>query len=279
MSKKSRFVVFLLVILAVGVVLVGMGYSKKQQQELEMVVEQTDQKEEVETQEEDSQQMTDYEESRGALSVLDYLKYVSSLKEEVSISFYGDIAQEEPWIAATEQYINEQTASKISSNRLGYPNYNSYQLISENKVTELAKTNPDVVFFQLTPYADQEKDISLDDSSEYVVMNYAAIKDVLPEALVIFVAPNPSSSEKGNNNSRTLDYTAYLNEMAATVEKNEWTIFNLHKSYLEKLETDGIALENTLTEDGKSLNGEGTTIYNTLFEEALNQKVDTTSGI
>ncbi|SIO17321.1 hypothetical protein SAMN05878443_1769 [Carnobacterium alterfunditum] len=279
MSKKSGFAVFLLMILAVGVVLFGMSYSKQQQQELEMVAEQTNKKEKVEIQEDDSQQMTDYEESRGALSVLDYLKYIGSLKEEVSISFYGDIAQEEPWIAATEEYIDEQIASKINSNRLAYPTYNSYQLISENKVTELAKTNPNVVFFQVTPYADQEKDISLDDSSEYLAMNYAAIKDVLPEALVIFVTPNPSSSERGNNNSRTLDYTSYLNEMVATVEENEWTVFDLHKSYLKKLETDGIALENTLNETGKSLNGEGTSIYSTLFEEMLNQKVDTTSGI
>lgn len=279
MSKKSGFAVFLLVIIAVGVVFLGMDYSKKQQQELEMVAEQTVQKDEVEIQEEDPKQMTDYEESRGALSVLDYLKYVSSLKEEVSVSFYGDIAQEESWIAATENYIKEQTASKISINPLAYPNYNSYQLISENKVTELAKTNPDVVFFQLMPYADQEKDISLDDSSEYLAMNYAAIKDVLPEALVVFVTPNPSSSERGNNNSRTLDYTSYLTEMVSTVETNEWTVFNLHKNYLKKLETDGPALEDTLTEDGKSLNSEGTSIYSTLFEEALNQKVDTTSGI
>lgn len=279
LSKKSGFAVFLLVVLAVGVVFFGMNYSKKQQQELVTVAEKTDQKDEVVTQEDASQQIASYEESREELSVIDYLKYVSLLKEEVSISFYGDIAQEEPWISAAEQYINEQTGSTAKVNRLAYPDYNSYQLISENKATELAETNPDVVFFQLTPYADQELDISLADSSDYLAMNYAAIKDVLPEALVVFVAPNPSSSEVGNNNSRTLDYTSYLKEMVATVEENEWIGFNLHESYLGKLETDGKTLENTLTENGKSLNDEGTSIYSALFEEALNQKVDTTSGI
>ncbi|WP_232219605.1 hypothetical protein [Carnobacterium pleistocenium] len=279
LSKKSGFAVFLLVILAVGVVFFGMSYSKKQQQELVTVAEQTDQNDEVETKEDASQKIASYEESRGDLSVLDYLKYVSSLKEEISISFYGDIAPKESWISTTEQYINKQVAGSMKSNHLAYPDYNSYQLISENKVIELAATDPDVVFFQLTPYADQELDISLEDSGKYIAQNYAAIKDVLPEVLVVFVTPNPSSSEKGNNNSRTLDYTSYLNEMVSTVEKNEWLVFDLHKSYLEKLETDGLELVNTLTENGKSLNGEGTAIYSTSFEEALNQKVDTTSGL
>lgn len=278
MSKKSGFAVFLLVILAVGVVFFGMDYSKKQQQELVTVAEKTDQKDEVETKEDASQQIASYEESRGELSVLDYIKYVGLLKEEVSISFYGDIPEDEPWILVAEEYINEQAGSTMKVNRLAYPDYNSYQLISENKATELAETDPDVVFFQLTPYADQELDISLADSSEYIAMNYAAIKDVLPEALIVFVTPNPSSSEMGNNNSRTLDYTSYLNEMVSTVEENDWIGFDLHESYLGKLETDGIALEDTLTENGRSTNDEGTAIYSTLFEEALNRKVDTTSG-
>lgn len=279
MSKKSGFAVFLLVVLAVAVVFFGMNYSKKQQQELVTIAEKTDQKDEVATQVDTSQQIASYEESRKELSVLDYLNYLSLLKEEVVISFYGDLAQEEPWISITEKYINEQTGSEIKSNRLAYPDYNSYQLISENKGKELAATNPDVVFFQLTPYADQKLDIGLADSSDYLAMNYAAIKDVLPEALIVFVAPNPSSSEKGNNNSRTLDYTSYLKEMVATVEENKWIGFNLHESYLNKLETDNKTLESTLTENGKSLNDEGTAIYSTLFEEALNKKVDTTSGI
>ncbi|MER2227386.1 MAG: hypothetical protein ABS916_10165 [Carnobacterium sp.] len=279
MSKKSGFIIFLLVILAGGVVFFGMSYSKKQQEQLMSVAEQTDQKTEEVTKEDVTAQIAGYEESRNELSVLEYLKYVGLLKDEVSISFYGDIAQEEPWVSEIDAYIKDQIGSTIKVNHLPYTDYNSYQLISENKVTDLAQTNPDVVFFQLTPYADQELDIALTDSSDYLEMNYAAIKDVLPEALIVFVSPNPSSSEKGNTNSRTLDYISYLNEMVSTVESNEWLGFNLHDSYLEKLEADGISLENTLTENGKSLNDEGTAVYRTLFEEALNQKRDTTSGI
>lgn len=279
MSKKSGFIIFLLVILAGGVVFFGMSYSKKQQEQLMSVAEQTDQKTEEVTKEDVTAQIAGYEESRNELSVLEYLKYVGLLKDEVSISFYGDIAQEEPWVSEIDAYIKDQIGSTIKVNHLPYTDYNSYQLISENKVTDLAQTNPDVVFFQLTPYADQELDIALTDSSDYLEMNYAAIKDVLPEALIVFVSPNPSSSEKGNTNSRTLDYISYLNEMVSTVESNEWLGFNLHDSYLEKLEADGISLESTLTDDGKSLNDEGTAVYRTLFEEALNQKRDTTSGI
>ncbi|SDQ12404.1 hypothetical protein LHA31_11990 [Carnobacterium viridans] len=279
MSKKSGFIIFLLVILAGGVVFFGMSYSKKQREQLMTVAEQTDQKVEEVTKEDVTAQIAGYEENRGELSIIDYLKYVSLLKDEVSISFYGDIAQEEQWVSEIDTYIKDQIGSTMKVNRLPYTDYNTYQLISENKVTDLAQTNPDVVFFQLTPYADQELDIALADSSDYLEMNYAAIKDVLPEALIVFVSPNPSSSEKGDTNSRTLDYTSYLNEMISTVESNEWIGFNLHDSYLEKLEADGISLESTLTENGKSMNSEGTAVYSTLFEEALNQKRDTTSGI
>lgn len=278
-SKKSGFIIFLLIILAVGVVFFGINYSKKQQEQLMSVAEQTDQKTEAVTKEDVSAQIAGYEKSREELSVIDYLKYVSLLKDEVSISFYGDLAQEEQWVSEIDTYINDQVGNTMKVNRLPYPDYNSYQLISENKVTDLAQTNPDVVFFQLTPYADQELDIALADSTDYLAMNYAAIKDILPESLIVFVSPNPSSSEKGNNNSRTLDYTSYLNEMVLTVESNEWIGFNLHDSYLEKLEADGVSLESTLTQDSKSLNSEGTAVYRSLFEEALNKKRDTTSGM
>lgn len=57
LSKKSGFAVFLLVVLAVAVVFFGMNYSKKQQQELVTIAEKTDQKDEVATQVDTSQQI------------------------------------------------------------------------------------------------------------------------------------------------------------------------------------------------------------------------------
>ncbi|MEK4947892.1 hypothetical protein [Carnobacterium sp. FSL W8-0810] len=280
MSKKGGFAIVLLVILASGVILFGMNYSKKQQKELMAVSEQTDQQELGSTKEDTTEQLANYENSRQEMSALDYIKYVSLVKEEeVSLSFYGDIAEEEQWISEAEQYINEQTNKTIKVNRLVNPDYDSYKLISENKVVKLAETKPDVIFFQLPAYADQKLDISLVDSSEYLTMNYEAIKDALPESLVVFISPNPSSSEKGNNNSRTLDYTSYLNEMMSTIQDNEWISFDLHERYLEKLEADGVALESTLLENGRTLNTEGTDLYSTLFEESLDQKIDTTSGM
>ena len=54
-------------------------------------------------------------------------------------------------------------------------------------------------------------------------------------------------------------------EMVATVEENKWIGFNLHDSYLDKLEMDSKKLENTLTENGKSLNDEGEKMNRTNF--------------
>lgn len=64
MSKKGGFAIVLLVILASGVILFGMNYSKKQQKELMAVSEQTDQQELGSTKEDTTEQLANYENSR-----------------------------------------------------------------------------------------------------------------------------------------------------------------------------------------------------------------------
>lgn len=285
--NRNRVVLILLFLLTVAVIWSGMIYADNRQEEMleegenQAEVESEDENESDENEESgaESEDFSQYEENRENLSVIDYLNYMHLIDEETVITFYGDLSESEEWTTGIENYINEQAEISVTANRVSFPDYDSYELLEENSAGLLTESNPDVIFFQLPIYGDQMRDISLDSAAQYMENNYNAINDVLPDALIVFVTPSPRSSRMGSYNSRTLDYTSYLNQTATVAEELEVPQFDVHAAYLQALEDQGIELEDTLMEDGETLNDQGTDLYSTLFIEQLQVPVDTRGGI
>lgn len=282
MTKKKGFALIVLFILTIGVIWFGMDYQKNQRAQLldpsgnEANANSSAKKE---SSADAVGQLEDFEGKRENLSVLDYLAYLTLKNEAATVSFYGDISEAETWPTAVEKYITEQTDQNVSVRRVAFPDFDSYRLLAENTAATLAEEATDIVFFQLPVYGDQVRDISLADSGSYLSEDYEAIKKALPEALVIFVTPNPSSIRQGDFNSRTLDYTSYLDQSITVAGEKHVPLFDLHAAYEAELETSGLSLSDTLRDDAKQLNDQGTEIYSTLFIEQLNLPIDTTSGL
>lgn len=285
--NRNRVVLILLFLLTVAVIWSGMIYADNRQEEMleegenQAEVESEDENESDENEESgaESEDFSQYEENRENLSVIDYLNYMHLIDEETVITFYGDLSESEEWTTGIENYINEQAEISVTANRVSFPDYDSYELLEENSAGLLTESNPDVIFFQLPIYGDQMRDISLDSAAQYMENNYNAINDVLPDALIVFVTPSPRSSRMGSYNSRTLDYTSYLSQTATVAEELGIPQFDVHAAYLQALEDQGIELEDTLMEDGETLNDQGTDLYSTLFIEQLQVPVDTRGGI
>ena len=105
------------------------------------------------------------------------------------------------------------------------------------------------------------------------------IRAQLPEALVILVTPPPSTALKEVYNSRSINYVSYLENLKEIEAEQSFLYFDLHDQYLADLEEKAQPLESTLEADGITLNSVGNALYIELFEKALTQPIDTTSGI
>jgi len=281
LTKKSGFMLFVLLVLTIGVVWFGQDYQKKQKLELIEIngSSQTNKKDASENKEKsDTTKIDSFEKNRDQKSVLDYLSSVPTDDEKKVISFYGDFSESDEWFLTVGKYISEQVDGNVEINSIALPDFDSYRLLEENTVSSLAEKTPDVVFFQLPVYGDQVRDISLADSKSYTMQDYEEIKQELPETLVVFVTPNPSNSRKEKYNSRTLVYTSYLESVIEIINENNLPLFDLHEAYNAELQSSDSALENTLIEDGKTLNDEGNKLYSTVFNKQLTEPVDTTSG-
>lgn len=281
MTKKSGFILFVLFFLTIGVVWFGQDYQKKQKLELletngssQINKNDTDLKKEKN----EVSKTEAFEKNRDQKTILDYISTVPKDHGKKVVSFYGDFSKSENWLLSVGKYINEQANEQVKFNYVALPNFDSYRLLEENTVSSLKEENPDLVFFQIPIYGDQVRDISLSDSTDYIIQDYEAIKQALPDALIVFVTPNPSSSRKEDYNSRTLIYTSYLDSVLEKVKENNLPLFDLHEAFNGELESTDLVLESTLAEDGKTLNDKGNEIYSSLFNKELMVPVDTTTG-
>ncbi|MFL2100862.1 SGNH/GDSL hydrolase family protein [Desemzia sp. FAM 23991] len=282
MKKKGILMVVLLFFLTVAVVYLGYSYSDKQQEELIHATSTAAEKEETADNEEGTIETVDpatYEEKREQLSVLDYLKYIGTQNEEIAIAFYGQLPETESWTGNTVNTLETELNLEVKSTLLTASETDSYELYITNKAQELAETNAAVVFFMIPALGDQVRDVSLEDSKDYLTRNVTQIQEVLPDTLVVLVSPHPTNSAGNSLNSRMLDYVQYTNSGIEAAEENNMPVFDLHAAYTERLTAENIELTTVLQEDGTLLNSQGEELMSELFMEQLIVPVDTTSGI
>lgn len=281
MTKKGGSILFLLLILTVGIVWLGQNYQENQKLallEINGVAQSTNKETTNKEEKKESTIVESFDKNRDQKSVLDYLSNVPTEDGKKVVSFYGDFSESDSWLLSVENDIKEQVKGELETHSIALPGFDSYRLLEENSVSLLKEKTPDVVFFQIPVYGDQVRDISLSDAKAYIMQDYEAIKQVLPDALIVFVTPHPSSSRKESFNSRTLAYTSYLETAIEAVEENNLPLYHLHDLYQDEIQTAGFTLESTLAEDGKTLNDEGNRLYSEIFTEQLSKLIDTTNG-
>lgn len=279
LSKKSGIGVIFLLLLSLGVIFLGYRHAANQKEEMMAQANGAQQDKKEETAKEKNLNTDAFEEKRDQLSIVDYITYLQQQKDETTISFYGQLADEEKWPEEVKDFLEEQTGKEVNANRLTKEKTDTYQLAVSEDDKDLTETKTDVVFYLLPSIGDKKRDISLDDSSSYIERSIKKIQKALPESLIVAVTPHPDSSELGNRNSRTLDYTAYMERGIKAAEEMELPIFDLHKDFQEQLDDDKTELGNYLTSDGDILNSKGTALQVQLFQAFLSEPIDTTSGI
>lgn len=265
MNRKSIGLLLVGFIITIAIILFGKSYSNNKKEELlrqgaaqQQVVKVETKKEEDTKQAELNKKLEGFQANRGALSLIDYGTLVEQKKGSLKIAFYGDNVKSEKWTEKVKATFSEKIGSKkVELSQVYFPGYDSNKLTNENKVADLVAVNPEIVFFMLPVIGNQKIDISLENSNQAILANYQAIKEQLPESLVIAVTPTPSSSLSEKFNSRTLDYKSYTAEAEEMLMQNSIPVINLYGLYNEKLQAGGIDLASTLNADGLQLNDNG----------------------
>lgn len=280
MEKRNIFFLLVGVVVTVGVIITGSHYAETKKEAMINQGKTEIVKKEVSEKKQEEKEINEFENNRGSLSTVDYLKFVATKKQKATVSFFGGKEQQPEFINPLQNWMGEKLkVTDLAIQSVSIPNPSTYQLMTQNSVATLASNAPDVVFFQVPVVGDQEIDISLTNSKQYLLQLMEDIRAQLPEALVILVTPPPSTALKEVYNSRSINYVSYLENLKEIEAEQSFLYFDLHDQYLADLEEKAQPLENTLEADGITLNSVGNALYIELFEKALTQPIDTTSGI
>lgn len=282
METRGRLTIVLLLMITLLVVYMGYSYSNGQQEKLISAAETAGNNSSVTKEADEDAGIADisaFSEKRDQLPVLDYIKYIDSLNGSAEIAFYGQLPEGETWIDGVVSTMQDQLSNEIKSTNLTSAEEDSYELYITNAAQELAETNAEVIFFLIPAEGDHARDISLDDSADYLSRNITQIQEILPEALIVMVTSSPNQLQSNEYNSRMLTYTQYMELGIEAVQERELPLFDLHAAYLKTVEENQLTLEAALEEDGVTLNQQGQELMGELFEKQLTVPVDTTSGL
>ena len=190
-------------ILTVGVIVFGFIYSRNQRQELAnsqdyQEISQADSFEERKKKKEEERRaafLAAFDENREESTVADFLQYVKYGKGDTAITFFGEVETDAAWIVDNMNALsNERLFSEMKMNFVS-----SLELDEglESKTDELVASQPDVIFYFSPLPVNEIVDWTWEGEAVYesniteVFTTYDAIKESLPETLVVLVTPPP----------------------------------------------------------------------------------------
>lgn len=283
MKYKGRLSVALLLIITLVVIYLGYSYANQKQERLTSTAETAESNlanaEESTTENEEVMDISTFEEKREDLSVLEYIKYIELLNGEAKVAFYGQLSEEETWTEEVVASIQDSLSTELTVSNLMSGNTDAYDLYITNSAQNLAETNADVVFYMLPAEGDYIRDISLEDSADYVSRNIDQIQEVLPEALIIVMTPSPNETQSEDYNTRMLSYVQYMESGIEAANEKALPIMDLHTQFLNAVEESSSTLSEMVQEDGFTLNNQGQDLMSDLVKEQLTVLVDTTTGV
>lgn len=283
MKYKGRLSVALLLIITLIVIYIGYSYANQKQEQLTSTAETAENNpanaEEAATGNDDVADISTYEGKRDNLSVLEYTKYIELLNGEAKIAFYGQLSEEETWTEEVVASIQDSLSNELTVSNQTSSNTDAYDLYITNSAQNLAEANADVVFYMLPAEGDYSRDISLEDSTDYVLRNIDQIQEVLPEALIVVITPSPNAIQSEDYNSRMLSYVQYMESGIEAVNEKVLPVLNSHAQFLDAVEENSSTLTEMVQEDGFTLNNQGQDLMGELVKEQLTIPVDTTTGV
>lgn len=278
MNKRDSLLVAVLGIITAAVIMAGFTYSRDRRAELLELQQgagqsQTAAFEERRRKQEEAEKskfLGAFTENREAATVADFLQYLNYEKEATTVVYYGDITENTSW---TEAGLSEITQNRDLENV-----QNQYVSLgegtpytSELDLAKVAGHQPDVVFLALPQTTEVIGEESLQEAELEIFRAYDAIKADSPDALVVLLAPAPSSAESVAEDAMKSALQGYVEHMQAASGRHSVGFYNLHAQVRENVRTSGGEIQALYNEE-QALTPEG----NLLMQQAFVQNLEET---
>ncbi|WP_040207478.1 SGNH/GDSL hydrolase family protein [Neobacillus jeddahensis] len=190
-------------------------------------------------------------------SVIDWLKYQSSQKEQIVISTVGSsvtagTGASDPtksWSGLLESYLKNarEDLSAISFINNGYDGFTIQEFLKENKLNELQSANPDLIIVEPPVIDDYRDNTSLKQTKQDLALLISEIKKVLPDSMIMIQSANPTTipmkSQWGNS------YQDYIESMTTVAEENNVNMIDVTNGIQTLQEKNQKSVEDILSDE------------------------------
>lgn len=193
-------------------------------------------------------------------SILDWLKYTSTQKNQITISVFGSSVTagsgsstlDKHWSGLLENYLsNKEGLESISLTRHGYGGYTTQRLITENKINDVIADKPDLVIIEPTIINNYGSNISLDQTNTDTLYFVNEIKKNLPNTLIIIQSSDPTDPVKFSKgkNKVGFTYSDYVNDLQTFTRDNHLNYVDIYTGMENLLAKNHKQLGDILSDD------------------------------
>ncbi|MFK3938461.1 SGNH/GDSL hydrolase family protein [Alkalihalobacillus sp. NPDC078783] len=188
----------------------------------------------------------------------------SSVAEGQGASEYN-----QTWPSLLESSLNE-SEQIVNVTNFAVSGFKVSDLIDEGDVDELIQSAPDVILFETSVINSYYHDEPIIDTKESIQTAAQKIEEELPNAYLVFMAPNPINESMYSIVTSELDFEEYVYETEQFIIESGWDYFDSYTGWNRQLEEEEIDLD-SLLDDGTHPNDEGYQMWFELINESMIQ--------
>lgn len=204
-------------------------------------------------------------------SVLDFLRYQSLVKDEVTISLLGSdsIAGAGETLLQKKLQSFDPVFKTVAVHNYGFERYSTSDLVKEDKHLIVVNDEPDLVIVETSIIANQKEEVYYDQTDEDIKTMMSDMTSKLPNTRFLIISPNPTADDEGGENN-PMGYTrqGYLDHTKAFIEKSKWEYFDVNAAMKTKVGEEHRSVDDILADD-VHLNEEGYAMWGDVLFDYL----------
>ncbi|WP_208559636.1 SGNH/GDSL hydrolase family protein [Marinilactibacillus kalidii] len=279
--KKNIFLTIILGVASILIIFFGRQHAATQEEEMlqnSLSAESSNESLETEDTEvaeeqddEDSlsaeEKIAAYEADIDSLTPLQRIDYETLVNDPVNLAYYGPIDTSLEWYNQMNTLIQNNVSGTVEIEEYTYPETGTYNLYIQRYVDNVIASEADVVIYRMPAFEDHDRDVALSETNQFLTSMLNTLTEGLPDADIFLMETEPNLFEMTNNNSRSLDYRNYMNEMNTVADEFGLQVIDIHNQFTTIAEEDEVELASLFNEDQTVLNEEG----NALLERAIDR--------
>lgn len=275
----TKFLVFIMTILCVGVLVYGQNHWKNMNEAMgfegQQIIEQNLQKKQVQRQ---LLINSLNPESNQSQSMIDFLRYRSLTRGKAIIAVLGSnitvgVGEQKSWqeVLKRKLKLENEDLETLEIINHGYEGYTTTDLLTGEKLDVLIKAQPDIVFFENMMITNYYRSLTLEQTVKDLEEIISTLHREIPDAKIIIMSPPPIVN--GNNlNNLGLSYEQYIKESEKLIRENNWSYINSLEEMTRKLKERNILLVDILSSGDFNLNNQGYFLWIEILDAHLKNK-------